>query len=213
MIEVIYIFKHKKRGSSNKKPPHHLQPLDNYENDDENDQAQKSFDPYQTNKISIPLDTSKLKDKDHINVDINLRLIDFMPQNSGASNNRSLDDFNMQQEDQLSRYIKLYETNMSRSLPGSSGSLNKFKPLPPLSQKYPNKPYSHQDTRLQHEYDSEIRSEGWLFINFMYRNLIEKINKTFFLFPWIILKRWLFGSNAKIKHEEAVDKDLFDKGL
>lgn len=137
-----------------------MQPLDNYD-DDDGDGARGGFDPYETKKITIPLDPQQLKDKDHINVDINLRLIDFIPQH-----NRSMDDFS---DDPLARYIKSYETNMSRSLPGSSGSFNslngkKNQPLPPLGHKfYPsNKPYSHEDSRrlLQHEYDSEIKSEG-----------------------------------------------------
>jgi hypothetical protein len=159
-----------------------LQPLDNYDEDQQSNNDQ--FDPYESKKISIPLDSSKFKDKDHINVDINLRLVDFMPQNGG---NRSLDDFEVRHAYDTSSYNRQMrgggggagggggtngyfngrnnDISMSRSLPGSSGSLNKFKPLPPLNnqQKYVNKPYSHQDTRLQHEYDSEIKSEGGLF--------------------------------------------------
>lgn len=148
-----------------KKPPHHLRPLGSNYDDDENQEenSRSAFDPYETKKITIPLDPRTFKDKDHINVDINLRLIDLLP-----THNRSMDDFN---DDPLARYIKNYETNISRSLPGSSGSFNstngKPKLLPPLGQKYyPSvKPYSHEDPRrlLQHEYDSEIKSEGKFF--------------------------------------------------
>jgi hypothetical protein len=105
------------------------------ENNYDEDGSGDGFDPYETKKISIPLDTKNLKDKDHINVDINLRLIDFLPQQQ--QHNRSMDDFS---EDPLARYIKNYETNMSRSLPGSSGSFNNGgkhrQPLPPLGSQH-----------------------------------------------------------------------------
>ena len=61
-------------------------------------------------------------------MDINLRLIDFMPT---SNNQRSMDDFDVNPSNR--NYVRNnYETNISRSLPGSSGSLNKLKPLPPL---------------------------------------------------------------------------------
>ena len=157
-----------------------MQPLDNNYDDGSfsNDYDGKSItlnmnheDALGNKKITIPLD--KYKDKDHINLDINLRLVDFM-QNQG---NRSMDNFD-QPEDPLARYIRRYETNISRSLPGSSGSLNKLKPLPPVggggggTRRHPPasvQPYSHgREPRLQHEYDNEIKSEGTylsLFIN------------------------------------------------
>lgn len=133
--------------SSPKKPPQHLQPLENFEDESNNFSG--------TKKISIPISQSKLKDQDHINVDINLRLVDLLP---SRPDNRSYDDFDVN-NDPLARYIRKFETNISRSLPGSSGSLNKLKPLPPLNRKL-QKPYSHEGGRLQHEYDNEIRSEG-----------------------------------------------------
>ncbi len=131
-----------KNTDTNKKPPHHLQPLDNqYQDDNEDDLNNKTitvnltnpndqYDPAQ--KISIPIEASALKnalkDKDHINLDINLRLIDFMPT---SNNQRSMDDFDVNPSNR--NYVRNnYETNISRSLPGSSGSLNKLKPLPPL---------------------------------------------------------------------------------
>ncbi len=167
-----------------KKPPHHLQPLDNGNSndyDDDDDLNNKTItvnlsnpnnpnDPM--NKISIPIEASALKnalkDKDHINLDINLRLIDFV-QNG---NQRSVDDFDVENSP-LNRHIRNYENNISRSLPGSSGSLNKLNKLPPLNGaigfgKRPNnfnninhfKPYSHNDNRVQHEYDGDYRYEG-----------------------------------------------------
>lgn len=134
---------------SPKKAPQHLQPLENFEDESNNFNS--------TKKISIPISSTKIKDQDHINVDINLRLVDLLP---GRHDNRSYDDFDVQ-NDPLARYIRKFETNISRSLPGSSGSLNKLKPLPPLNKKS-QKPFSHEGARLQHEYDNEIRNEGWL---------------------------------------------------
>ena len=117
------------------------------------------YDEHSNKKISIPLDPSQFKDKDHINLDINLRLVDFMNQQA----NRSYDDFDVT-NDALNRHIRKFETNMSRSLPGSSGSLNNYNKLPPLSKR--NKPQSHQDYR-QNNYESYDREmppaeEGYL---------------------------------------------------
>lgn len=155
------------------KPPHHLQPIDNYDDEYQDDYEQKARsvtlnmnneeEAFGNKKITIPLDPSKFKDKDHINLDINLRLVDFLQ----GQGNRSLENFD-QNEDPLSRYIKRYESNISRSLPGSSGSLNKLKPLPPLNgrphpksvQSYGSHYQNEYDNKLQHEYDSEVKSEG-----------------------------------------------------
>lgn len=139
-----------------------MEPLENdYDTDFKEEGGRDLFDPFETRKITIPLDPQHLKEKEHINVDINLRLIDFIPQH-----NRSMDDF---KEDPLARYIKNYENSMSRSLPGSSGSFNSLngkskQPLPPLGQKLYsiNKPHSNEDSRrlLQYEYDGESKSDG-----------------------------------------------------
>jgi len=117
-----------------------------------------SNDYMSNKKISIPIDANTFKDKDHINVDINLRLLDLMPPN------RSYDDFDVQ-NDPLGAHIRKFETHFSRSLPGSSGSLNKYKTLPPLNRAGKIKPFSQQDSRdlLHIEYDNRIRSEdGYL---------------------------------------------------
>ena len=130
------------------------------DNDNDDESAQKTitlnlntdgYDEYGNKKISIPLDPNQFRDKDHINLDINLRLVDFQ------NGNRSYDDFDVR-NDPLNRHIKRFETNMSRSLPGSSGSINKAHKLPPLG-KRPNKPHSHQDNR--YDYDNEY-IEGML---------------------------------------------------
>lgn len=121
----------------------------------------KSQSEYYNNpnkRISIPIDSAKLKDKDHINLDINLRLVDFLPNQNNS--NRSVDDFDVN-NDPLARYIRQYETNISRSLPGSSGSLNKHKPLPPLNRRA-GKQLSQHEARLQNEHDNEAKSEGIL---------------------------------------------------
>jgi hypothetical protein len=117
------------------------------------------YDDSLNKKISIPLDPTQFKDKDHINLDINLRLVDFLNQQQ----NRSFDDFDVH-NDPLSRHIRKFETNMSRSLPGSSGSLNNFNKLPPLTKR--NKPHSHQDYRQNYDNGSYEREmpveEGYL---------------------------------------------------
>ncbi|CAF0932929.1 unnamed protein product [Brachionus calyciflorus] len=135
-----------------KKAPKQLQPIENYD--------EEELHNYNANKkISIPISPGKLRDQDHINVDINLRLVDFLPNHS---DNRSLDDFDAH-NDPLARYIRKFESNISRSLPGSSGSLNKLKPLPPLSRHKVQKPFSHEGGRLQNEYDHETKvEEGYL---------------------------------------------------
>ena len=112
------------------------------------------YDEHSNKKISIPLDPSQFKDKDHINLDINLRLVDFMQQQQLQQQNRSFDDFDVN-NDPLSRHIRKFETNMSRSLPGSSGSLNTYNKLPPLgaNKRGGKPPHSHQDYRTNN-YDS-----------------------------------------------------------
>ena len=182
-----------------KKPPSHLQPIENFENEEDFqkqiDQNPKSFSfnlndsQSMTNKkITIPLDTSGFKDKDHINLDINLRLVDFL----NPSGNRSLDDFNIH-NDPLAKHIKQYETNISRSLPGSSGSLNKHKTLPPLSKRVQNTDVNNQSqnqiqiNKVQIPYEVDVRNEGKsnIKIKFINNKLISS------------KKRWLFGSIAK----------------
>ncbi len=162
-----------------KKPPHHLQPIDNMDDvDDQNIQKQISItDEIYANldtsrKITIPINSNMYKDKDHINVDINLKLSDFIPnnQNNNSYNNTSnnmqassrsryYDDFEIN-NDPLSKHIQRFE-GISRSLPGSSGSLNKTKPLPPVNKRMQN--YYNQDSnRLQHEHEilNEPKGEG-----------------------------------------------------
>ena len=152
-----------------KKPPHHLQPIENFDESDES-MRQKQIvllnQLYNSGlntdrKISIPLNSSLFKDKDHINLDINLKLVDFMPNTgpAGGGANRSYDDFDVN-NDPLSKHIRRFE-NISRSLPGSSGSLNKTKPLPPVN-KTRTQNYISQDTaRLQHEHEmSDIKTDG-----------------------------------------------------
>ena len=105
-------------------------------------------DLYSTKKITIPINPNALKNKDHINLDINLRLLDFLP--NATSRNRSFDDFEV--NDPFNQHIKKFES-LSRSLPGSSGSLNKLKPLPPLNRRVAT---THPD-------DHEARNEdGYL---------------------------------------------------
>ena len=157
-----------------KKPPHHLQPIENFDESDES-MRQKQIvllnQLYNSGlntdrKISIPLNSSLFKDKDHINLDINLKLVDFMPNTGpagggggGGGGNRSYDDFDVN-NDPLSKHIRRFE-NISRSLPGSSGSLNKTKPLPPVN-KTRTQNYINQDTaRLQHEHEmSDMKTDG-----------------------------------------------------
>jgi hypothetical protein len=116
---------------------------------------------YSSKKITIPIKPDLLRDKDHINLDINLRLVDFLPNATQNSNrNRSFDDFEV---DPLNQHIKRFES-MSRSLPGSSGSLNKLKPLPPVNRRTTNLNNNNNnnnhlsDTRM-HDHDNE---EGYL---------------------------------------------------
>jgi hypothetical protein len=155
-------------SNNSKKPPHHLQPIENFDDSEANINHQKQqfailSDLYHSGladrKISIPLTTNVFKDKDHINLDINLKLVDFLP-----NANRSFDDFEVN-NDPLSKHIRRFES-MSRSLPGSSGSLNKSKPLPPVSNKkttqIQNQNSFNQDTRLQHEFEmtNDTRTDG-----------------------------------------------------
>ncbi len=168
--------------TNGKKPPHHLQPIDNMDDmDNQNIQKQISItDEIYANldssrKITIPLNSNMYRDKDHINVDINLKLSDFIPNNqfsngnsynnsnnniqANSSSNRYYDDFEIN-NDPLSKHIRRFE-GISRSLPGSSGSLNKAKPLPPVNKRMQN--YYNQDSnRLQHEHEilNEPKSEG-----------------------------------------------------
>lgn len=115
---------------------------------------------YSNKRISIPIKPNTFKDKDHINLDINLRLVDFLP-NQNSNRNRSFDDFEVNNEP-LSQHIKRFES-LSRSLPGSSGSLNKLKPLPPVNRRTGNSTLPPENTRLQHEHDHEMRYEdGYL---------------------------------------------------
>ena len=166
MIDLIY--------RANKRPPHHLQPLDALEShmEDDNEQHQQrspTSHQHQTitlnlkdladpnTKISIPIDTSRVDMSGgggggggvsvapgaggHINLDINLRLVDFFGDKviaANSTNNRSYDDLNAAASGDKSGGAgpmrrQLLEKKMSRSLPGSSGSLNKHKPLPPLN--------------------------------------------------------------------------------
>lgn len=110
--------------------------------------------------ISIPINSNIWKDNDRINLDISLRLVDFLNAQNGNANsfiNRSLDDFQMNDPslDPLERHIKKFENKITRSLPGSSGSLNKFKPLPPL-----NNSFNSPGQKLQHEFDYEKQDNG-----------------------------------------------------
>jgi len=142
------------------KPPHQLQPIENnYEN---NEETYKTIsldingqeDLFSNKKITIPIKPDLLKDKDHINLDINLRLVDFLPNGGNTSNrNRSYDDFEV---DPLNQHIKRFES-MSRSLPGSSGSLNKLKPLPPVNRRTTHS--NNNNSNSNHDHDSE---EGYL---------------------------------------------------
>jgi hypothetical protein len=131
-----------------KKAPNQLNPISDYEYDPSNDEMNDKFNRMtmtnnrrsnngqnnnnSNNKISIPIDANTLRDKNHINVDIYLRLDEYMPKGNVDYSNRSLEDFDPQ-NDPLAKHIRYYETNISRSLPGSSGSINKYKTLPPLS--------------------------------------------------------------------------------
>jgi hypothetical protein len=105
----------------------------------------------QAQKISIPINPNTLRDSNnHINVDIYLRMDEYMPKNNQNLDlsNRSLDDFD-HFNNPLVKHIRYYETNISRSLPGSSGSLNRNNPLPPLenNQNQFNKSNSNVENR------------------------------------------------------------------
>ena len=146
-------------SNEGKKPPQQLNPLfNNFTAEKGEDYKTISLDInsqedlYTSKKITIPIKPDMLRDKDHINLDINLRLIDFLPQQQN-SNRRSFDDFEV---DPLNQHIKKFES-MSRSLPGSSGSLNKLKPLPPVPQRRTAVNPGHHENR--HEHDQE---EGYL---------------------------------------------------
>jgi hypothetical protein len=107
--------------------------------------------------ISIPLDSSIWKDNERINLDINLRLVDLLNQQELQNlnfSNHSLEDFNYN-GDQLETHIKKLE-KMSRSLPGSTGSFNRQRALPPLN-RFDNK---NDEVRLQHEIDYEKQDSG-----------------------------------------------------
>ncbi len=142
--------------SNDKKPPQQLHPIENYERGDDFKTISLDIntqeDLYSSKKITIPIKPGMIKDKDHINLDINLRLIDFLPQNN-SNRNRSFDDFEV---DPFNQHIKKFES-MSRSLPGSSGSLNKLKPLPPVNQRRTAVNPSNHENR--HDHDQE---EGYL---------------------------------------------------
>lgn len=131
-------YKNKGNNSNGKKPPNRLNPIeDDQEYDEHGDLINHKFQslnisPRQNNKISIPIDAHSLRDKNHINVDIYLRLDEYMPPHEGDYSQRSYDDFDPN-KDPLGKHIQYYETKISRSLPGSSGSMNRFKPLPPLN--------------------------------------------------------------------------------
>jgi hypothetical protein len=187
---VIKIYETKKSAGP-KKPGPHLNPIEDY--DYENEEVSDKFNRMTVNstrrpnqggaasKISIPIDANTLRDKNHINVDIYLRLDEYMPKNGGGADysNRSLDDFDPN-NDPLAKHIRYYETNMSRSLPGSSGSINKYKTLPPLSKQngggshmnmnhggYGNvtansKPRSHQEYRSSRSFDVDQEGGGYL---------------------------------------------------
>jgi hypothetical protein len=145
-----------------------LQPIDNFDdNEDQNIQKQKSItnEAYDvidsSRKISIPLNTNLYKNADHINLDINLKLTDFIPQSNQNGNirnsNRYYDDFEID-NDPLSKHIRRFE-GISKSLPGSSGSLNKTKPLPPVNKR--GQYLNQEGTKLQQDYDlTEHRVEG-----------------------------------------------------
>lgn len=146
--------------NTEKKPPHHLQPIDNLDDhEDQNISKQISIseDIYHgldsSRQISIPIN---YRDKDHINLDINLKLSEFMPNNNAnhqsTNSNRYYDDFEIN-SDPLSKHIRRFE-GISRSLPGSSGSLNKSKPLPPVSKRN-----NFYDAKHDHE-SAENRTEG-----------------------------------------------------
>lgn len=133
-----------------------MQPIENYTNEDYKAVSvdiTNQDDLYSTKKISIPINPDALRNKDHINLDINLRLLDFLP--NANSRNRSFDDFEV--NDPLNQHIKRFES-LSRSLPGSSGSLNKLKPLPPVNRRLTTHPST--DSK-----DDEMRYEG-LFLAF-----------------------------------------------
>jgi hypothetical protein len=133
--------------------------IDNYYdgNDEPTDGATRSINK----RITIPIDKASFHDKDHISVDINLKLDDFI-----KNSNRSYHDLNEQEQhdgdvynEPFARHIRKFETNISRSLPGSSGSLNKYKtPLPALQRK----PYSsvapHSQQERKFYYDNETSS-------------------------------------------------------
>jgi len=155
-----------------KKPPHYVDPMESkgitlslsdgktkYQSNSAN--LETGNGPSKT--ISIPLNSNIWKDNDRINLDISLRLVDFLNAQNGNANsfmNRSLDEFQMNDPnlDPLDRHIKKFESKITRSLPGSSGSLNKFKPLPPL-----NNSFNAPGQKLQHEFDYDRQeNDGYL---------------------------------------------------
>ena len=114
----------------------------------------------QAQKISIPIDAQTLRESNnHINVDIYLRMDEYMPKNGANQqefNNRSLDDFD-HFNDPLVKHIRYYEHNMSRSLPGSSGSMNRNTTLPPLQQNYY---LDNGKSNSNHEFRAKNRSNN-----------------------------------------------------
>lgn len=173
IFQLTLKFYRETSNTNGKKPPHHLQPIDPNFDDHEDQNIQKqisiSNEGYDgldsSRKISIPLNSNLYKNNDHINLDINLKLTDFIPQNNNQSGNhqqqrninRYYDDFEID-NDPLSKHIRRFE-GISKSLPGSSGSLNKTKPLPPVNKR--GQYLNNEGTKLQHEYElTEHRVEG-----------------------------------------------------
>ena len=177
------------RSDTIKKPPGHLDPMHSESeskminlniNSTGNNKSQSADAGSQALKtISIPINSNVWKDNDRINLDINLRLVDFLNQqeaeNNGTQNpylvNRSLDNFgndsynNYNQADPLDQHIRRFENKISRSLPGSTGTLSKFKPLPPLSNinnaKFESNRFDNgKFGKLQYEHEIETQENG-----------------------------------------------------
>ena len=181
------------RSDTIKKPPGHLDPMQgegdkmitlnlNSTGNNKSQSADASGQALKT--IQIPINSNVWKDNDRINLDINLRLVDFLNQqgeNNGSDKyenpylvNRSLDNFgdSYQTADPLDQHIRRFENKITRSLPGSTGSLSKFKPLPPLNtinngNKFDLGRYDGgRFGKLQHEHDQETQENGLFFVEF-----------------------------------------------